>query len=751
MYGATMAQAPDSAAPTREPRSDRERTLHKEGLPFDQLGALEEELLFEFADGSIMGDVSRELMRVLTHNESVREAFVGYAQLRREAGDAEPRAAPLALGIVGALDPLVGEPPSEVVASHLRRWLWLRQFELEGFRAFGRSQTIGELDHVNVFIGANNVGKSCLLAALHRLSTLRPDSAPVLAPHAHNASALSENVAMPRFLVEDVARGSASLTCSLTPFAGIPRTYSASVTRPEPALRPRGRGGGNVERGADGREYVPAQLRIDPEKDRPTLDAPRVEHSILYVPSLLQSRRGAEHGPGRVYTGSRLARDVASWQVPRVGEREADLGDLRRFESMASHILGEEVRVWTDVSGDGLGCVVSISGEAPEPLEALGDGVYQALTIAGAATLLGRGILLLEEPDQGLHPRAQRNLASALLGCRSIQTLMTTHSNHVIDRAGDGVHVFQVSRGTGTTTAALVMNDQRRRMLIDDLGARPSSVLFVNATVWVEGPSDVKTISHWLDIHTGLLGGVDYALVPYQGDGIGSWAWLDDGDSAPEQERVTPDAFLVHDRDGHEKVDGAWAKTRAASKDKSERLERLERALGERFKVLECRELENLHTPECVEAYVQTQLRPSPQSRHDHPVWAHPFRFTEPRLCAWDTEPLGKLIAWEAMCAAVRHRMSLGPQQEGHMDPVLAQQALDVGTFEGFCELTEEEVRDDVIRQALLEFTSETWVFKKKVELARFSTNFYDAGQRPLSAKAIELVKTLERFIQSRN
>jgi len=181
-------------------------------------------------------------------------------------------------------------------------------------------------------------------------------------------------------------------------------------------------------------------------------------------------------------------------------------------------------------------------------LEELGDGVFQALTIAAAIIVLGRGVLLLEEPDVGLHPRAQRGLVDTLLAQRSIQSVLTTHSNHVVDHRGPGVEVFGVRKRGGARVVERAMAGGLRSLL-EELGARPSSVLFVNATVWVEGPSDVRTLGHWLSL-LGSRQHVDYEFVAFGGDNIDKTSLVSDDDDAPDASALAASGVVVHDRDG---------------------------------------------------------------------------------------------------------------------------------------------------------------------------------------------------------
>ena len=84
--------------------------------------------------------------------------------------------------------------------------------------------------------------------------------------------------------------------------------------------------------------------------------------------------------------------------------------------------------------------------------------------------------ILLEEPELGLHPRAQRRMANALKRLRGrsgIQVVATTHSPILIDAAGlDGVRVVRAVEGPDAIVRPSELSEIR-----DALGPHPSDAL----------------------------------------------------------------------------------------------------------------------------------------------------------------------------------------------------------------------------------------------------------------------------------
>jgi len=242
-------------------------------------------------------------------------------------------------------------------------------------------------------------------------------------------------------------------------------------------------------------------------------------------------------GPGRQFSG-----------------RPEGQNKLETFVAFARLVLGGGLDVLADPRR-GVVHVRTTESSPWLPLDSLGDGVRQILTIAGAlATIGGEGVLLLEEPEASLHPGLQRAMCAALLKQKNVTTFVATHSNHIVDAAGgDHAAVWRVSSDPGGTPRADRVLCTRDRELLESLGVRPSSAAMVGALVWVEGPSDAIYLRAWLGglererAGAGaLVEGVDYGFAFMGGSNLDHFA----GDDALVQVAgINPNSFLVADRD----------------------------------------------------------------------------------------------------------------------------------------------------------------------------------------------------------
>lgn len=246
-----------------------------------------------------------------------------------------------------------------------------------------------------------------------------------------------------------------------------------------------------------------------------------------------------------------------------------------------------------------------------------GDGLQTLLIcLFDAFTHSDPGLYFIEEPDANLHPSYQRALLDALRYLSHHQFFLTTHSNHFLDIASDSesVAVFRFSRVAGQVKDQFDIRatTQLDRTVLQDLGARPSSTLLANATIWVEGVTDRHYIKAYMARYVDeLRNGTDsdqrlartyssfredrhYSFVEYQGSNLEHWTFGDASESdAIRATFVCARAFVVADGDIATKGD------RAA---------RFSKMLGDRFHLIPGKEIENLIPIALLKAFARAQV-----------------------------------------------------------------------------------------------------------------------------------------------
>ncbi|WP_217241383.1 AAA family ATPase [Streptomyces sp. AC555_RSS877] len=206
-------------------------------------------------------------------------------------------------------------------------------------------------------------------------------------------------------------------------------------------------------------------------------------------------------------------------------------------------------------------------------LKDLGSGVEQLLMLLVVGLTESANVVLLEEPETGLHPSAQRALLTLLQTWSAGRLfLASTHSAALLDWHSPNTSVLAVSRTEGNSAVAPVTTE--RTTLLQELGVRLSDVLSAERVLIVEGPTDKEILDTWFP---SVLNNPRIVIIR-GGGGYNARhaklfaAWLDKADGELGQRRV----LYVRDRD---ELSAEFLATLEAS---------------ENVYVLPCRELENL-------------------------------------------------------------------------------------------------------------------------------------------------------------
>jgi len=208
----------------------------------------------------------------------------------------------------------------------------------------------------------------------------------------------------------------------------------------------------------------------------------------------------------------------------------------------------------------------------------------------------------------------QRILLTVFNNFPDYQYFLTTHSNHFLDITLDlqnvSVYTFikeletaEKKERDATFEITNVSNEDRRALEL--LGVRNSSVFLSNCTIWVEGITDRRYLSHFLELYQMKIEeeatknataisifkeDLHFSFVEYGGSNITHWSFLDNEDDAIRVESLCGKLFLITDKDN--------------SKAKSERHEKLRAKLGARYYCLLCKEIENILMPHVIKSVV---------------------------------------------------------------------------------------------------------------------------------------------------
>jgi hypothetical protein len=315
----------------------------------------------------------------------------------------------------------------------------------------------------------------------------------------------------------------------------------------------------------------------------------------------------------QIFTGLSLYDDFMKLLLGTLEQREK-AADFQKFLSDA-FFDGQPVALIPKHGSDVLD--VKIGEEAQRPIFSLGDGIQSIITTTfplfeNRDTNL---LMFIEEPEMFMHPGMQRLFLNVLMRFPKAQYFLATHSNHLLDLTLDidqmAVFTFR-KKLTGDRqqekdahiTIENVSNDDERSLQL--LGTQNSSVFLSNSTIWVEGITDRRYISRYIDLYQDSLRyeaesnelptprryrqDLHYSFVEYAGANITHFSFLETESDLIVVERLCAKLVLIADKD----------------EGKQARHAKLKKELGERYLPLPCREIENLLTPVVISAVVQS-------------------------------------------------------------------------------------------------------------------------------------------------
>ena len=307
---------------------------------------------------------------------------------------------------------------------------------------------------------------------------------------------------------------------------------------------------------------------------------------LLFI-SVVASQYGS---PGEIFTGQNLYEEIQQMLLGKAKERQK----IKEFEEFLSKNFfnGKSVTL-TPIkesveTSENWNCLhVNIGDTVDRKIYDLGDGIQSMIILTFPLFKYERALICIEEPEQNLHPGMQRKLLNVLQDesqKRGHQIFLTTHSNHLLDLSigEDDISVYQFREKE--TTGQFIVEEKKsgENSLLEELGVQNSSVFLANKTIWVEGITDEKYLSRFLELHSKNLSegekriseDIDFSFIHYGGANLTNF-------NPTGRERLCGKGIIISDNDN------------GKNKELKTKLE----GEGAKLETIPVREIENLLNP----------------------------------------------------------------------------------------------------------------------------------------------------------
>jgi predicted ATPase len=403
--------------------------------------------------------------------------------------------------------------------------MYIASFRIVNYKSFRDSPEIALTPGFNVIVGQNNVGKSALVEALslraghkpHRSLTTAPTSRSVVNSTSTTHVAIRLDQSELRELLRIVQASSALLVPAPDgmSFELALQGFQAVLAAQSVTWHGSFTGGGcsaayvqeygehqNVGRGVHVRLIEGPQLAE--LADSAYVPSGRGNHFDLQLAPQIQSRvyafRAERFRVGTARFGHDTILRTDASNLPEVlNNLQGNPARFDRLNRLISTIFpvvkritvlplpGEtlEVVVWTvDPQGERRDLAV--------PLDDSGSGIGQVVAMLYVVlTAEVPQVIIIDEPQSFLHPGAVRKLFEILKEFPQHQYIITTHSPTALTAADPNV-LLGLRLGEGETVVEHLSAADARdlRVVLADVGARPSDVFGADAILWVEGRTE---------------------------------------------------------------------------------------------------------------------------------------------------------------------------------------------------------------------------------------------------------------------
>lgn len=282
------------------------------------------------------------------------------------------------------------------------------------------------------------------------------------------------------------------------------------------------------------------------------------QHDLNEKEDVYKNRINKDHGfnddnlKRLVFSGLSIYTEIKKMLL---GSRE-DRNFVRDFEKFLSKNFFKEKQITLIPSYNEDILNINIDDKKDREIFNVGDGIQSIIinTFTAFKYKNDNLVLFIEEPELTMHPSIQRILIETLTTqFDNLQVFLTTHSNHFLDLAydyPDDISIFSFEEDGNEKFK--IKNIGTNSKILDLLGIRNSSVFLSNCVIWTEGVTDRMFLRKLLKLHENKYKeDYNYSFAEYGGNNLENFDYIEtyfsDGVNVNS---ITKTNFLIADNDG---------------------------------------------------------------------------------------------------------------------------------------------------------------------------------------------------------
>jgi energy-coupling factor transporter ATP-binding protein EcfA2 len=227
----------------------------------------------------------------------------------------------------------------------------------------------------------------------------------------------------------------------------------------------------------------------------PLFESLKTLNNILYIPPF---RNLINEGSSQYYGQHIGTSFVIQWKAKKTGNDKEGNRTTGRVTEDVKHIFNFD-NLEINASDDGKTLTLMVDNN-PFKLKELGSGISQFIYVLGSAAFAKPSFILIDEPENNLHPSLQIDFLTSLASYASMGLIFSTHSIGLARSVSEKIYSFVRKKGSATST--IVMDFSQKSMdYVEFLGEMSYSAyhaLGFDRILFVEGVTDVRTYQQFL-------------------------------------------------------------------------------------------------------------------------------------------------------------------------------------------------------------------------------------------------------------